>query len=257
MWGDRMAQRESTRPFIANRPLRVLLATPALIAALFATSAQGGWNVHGPYGGFARAVAGSGDHLLLGTTDGVYGTDDAGAHWQRRGDLPRGAVIDSLAISPADSQVILAGNWTNGYRSSDGGAHWTPSNLAFDYAVFHPASAESIAALGSLAYVGANTPILCSSDGGQTFESSGVPAAFVIADRFTANSFIALDASGALYRSIAGCLVWQPAGAIAGSPVGLLQDAVDPNVLYVTLDGLDWGSLERWDVSSNADWWES
>ncbi len=80
--------------------------------------------------------AGTGD--ANGTVDGydgtgVYVSRDGGRHWVARG-LRNTSRISSLAISPTDSNVVLAGAMGKAfttdpnrglYRSTDGGATWT------------------------------------------------------------------------------------------------------------------------------------
>jgi len=65
--------------------------------------------------------------------DGVYRSEDGGAHWQRAG-LEATRHIGAILVSPSDANTLLVGalghifgtNAERGvFRSTDGGRHWT------------------------------------------------------------------------------------------------------------------------------------
>jgi len=64
--------------------------------------------------------------LFAGTLQGVYRSDDHGAHWEEIS--PAGSreihEVQSLAVDPANPQVVYAGTWHLPWKTEDGGQHW-------------------------------------------------------------------------------------------------------------------------------------
>jgi photosystem II stability/assembly factor-like uncharacterized protein len=105
------------------------------------------WRNIGPYrGGRATAVCGvSGNPLryYLGTTGGLWRTDDAGQTWANCSDgYFASSSIGAIAVAPSDPNVIYVGTGEHSvrgvmtsagdgvYRSTDGGKSWTHLGLA-------------------------------------------------------------------------------------------------------------------------------
>jgi photosystem II stability/assembly factor-like uncharacterized protein len=128
------------------RPLRhpvLWFLTASLVLTALPLYAQV-WHALGPSGGDVRALAMDPRNprdIYLGTTDGhVFGSRDAGEHWQllgRAGDS-REAVVTSLIVAPQSSLTLYASTWTREasgegggvFKSDDGGAHWEALGLA-------------------------------------------------------------------------------------------------------------------------------
>jgi len=94
-------------------------------------STDGGhtWRSAGLAGHAVRALAVSQPgKLIAGAVDGVFQSSDAGATWKRL--TPEGHQelrnFDSLAVDPANPQVIYAGTYHLPWKTSDGGASWKP-----------------------------------------------------------------------------------------------------------------------------------
>lgn len=135
--------------------------------------------------------------LLANDADaGVYATAPAGA-WQPSNDGLQGVVARTLAIHPADSQVLYAGLWADGggitqaqfQRSSNRGAQWTGSLTNLSQYVRHieidattaadPATTQLYASGNSRSYdQPRNSGIYKSVDGGANWVSldQGLPA---------------------------------------------------------------------------------
>ena len=62
--------------------------------------------------------------LLAGTYDGLFVSEDAGAHWLPLGDLPASAAVRQFAYDPLSATWYAATTARGIYRSLDNGAHW-------------------------------------------------------------------------------------------------------------------------------------
>lgn len=75
----------------------------------------------------ALAMAPS-DHLTLvaGALDGVYRSRDSGDSWRRISPEHHAEIkdIESVAIDPANPDIIYAGTWHLPWKTDDGGKHW-------------------------------------------------------------------------------------------------------------------------------------
>jgi photosystem II stability/assembly factor-like uncharacterized protein len=134
----------------------------------------------GPPGGEVRSLvlaSGNAERLYLGTLDGhLYHSKDAARSWTLSyADLPADAVIDNLAVHPANDDMVFAayyrGDGSGGLiRSVDGGASWAalpvpgaPSLRALAISPSHP---------GTI-YVGGLGGIWRTDDGGDSWIGVG------------------------------------------------------------------------------------
>jgi photosystem II stability/assembly factor-like uncharacterized protein len=88
------------------------------------------WRETGLHGHAIRALAQAPsnlDELVAGALDGVFISRDAGVSWTRV--TPAGDAelrnFDSLAIDPADADIIYAGTFHLPWKTIDGGRHWS------------------------------------------------------------------------------------------------------------------------------------
>jgi len=224
----------------------------ALAVALAPAWALADWNAHGPAGGYAYGVAQSGDELFVGTDDGIYQAANGTFAWQRTGDLPRGIRVESVAVSPGDPDVMLAGGYTS-FRTTDGGVHWTTLPVAFDEVAFNKIVPNHVVAVrGSQS--SSDHVLFCSNDGGATFNQTSLEAAAAIADA-TSGSFIAIDMSNNVYKSDGtDACVWTPVGSATAfsTPIALLQDPLDSNAVFISTVALDASYLYRFDLSTGT-----
>src|ERR1700722_7664077 len=100
------------------------------------------WRPMGPPGGDVRALVSDPQkpsQIYLGTTDGhIFGSSDAGEHWQLLGRASDrlDAVVAALLVDPRNSQTLYAGTWTRDssagggiFKSEDGGHAWAAAGL--------------------------------------------------------------------------------------------------------------------------------
>jgi photosystem II stability/assembly factor-like uncharacterized protein len=156
-----------------------------------------------------RAIAASGARLLVGTQYGVHASDDGGATWRLLGAPRPGYAVWSIAIHPADPDVLLAGYEPGAIlRSEDAGATWRPAGYDVAYApgtegeprrviglAFDPAAPDH--AYGAIEVGG----LVVSRDGGRTWTGAALP------DRDAADCHaVAVGAAGVLAATRVGLL---------------------------------------------------
>lgn len=76
---------------------------------------------------FALTQAPSRPHeLVAGTLQGVFRSEDSGAHWREISPAGSREVheVQSVAIDPYDPDAIYAGTWHLPWKTTDGGANW-------------------------------------------------------------------------------------------------------------------------------------
>ncbi|MBW8888385.1 MAG: hypothetical protein JF616_11575 [Fibrobacteres bacterium] len=196
-----------------------------------------------------RAIAASGNNLLVASYQGLYLSKDMGAQWQV---LPVQQVTGSLL----EPQVSWLGVWKNAFLagipgrgiwiSSDTGQSWTqkynaplmgacvgPDTLIFDGGtgniVYAPDLAPSAKTWGKLPTVGNDNPTLARADGGLYLakaegafvsEAPGAAWSTVKLPGQAPHDFLAGDGKGlvasaaeGLYMRPAANMEWQPIGA--------------------------------------------
>jgi photosystem II stability/assembly factor-like uncharacterized protein len=89
------------------------------------------WKSAGLAGHAVRALTAAASQpglLVAGAVDGMFHSLDSGRTWQRLTPEQHEELrnFDSVALDPADPQIIYAGTYHLPWKSSDGGAHWKP-----------------------------------------------------------------------------------------------------------------------------------
>ena len=119
------------------------------------------------------------EELVAGTLKGVFRSMDNGVHWQQISPEGSGEIkeVQSVAIDPADPNVIYAGTWHLPWKTTDGGATWhnIKEGIIDDSDVFSiivdPKQPNTV-------YASACSGIYKSSDGGDLFHKvQGIPSA--------------------------------------------------------------------------------
>jgi photosystem II stability/assembly factor-like uncharacterized protein len=109
--------------------------------------------------------------MVAGTLEGVFRSDDAGAHWKRVSPPENKEIheVESIAIDPTNPKTIYAGTWHLPWKTMDGGTTWSPmtQGIIVDSDVF---SIIVDSKSPSVIYLSACSGIYKSVDGGATFK---------------------------------------------------------------------------------------
>ena len=164
-------------------------AAVLLLAGLAGAAAgtEASWTSVGPAGGAVLVVAAAASDpdvaYLAGDSSGVFKSEDGGKTWRIASSGLTNFDVRSLAVSPANAQIVLAGTDVGAFRSADGGASWAPLGApvpadTIDAVVFDPAGAAAYAASLS-GWVGR------SADAGATWQTLTTPASTFRPDALT------------------------------------------------------------------------
>ena len=115
--------------------------------------------------------------FVAGTLKGVYRSDDGAAHWKQISPSGSSEIheVESIAIDPADTNIIYAGTWHLPWKTTDGGANWhnVKQGLIDDSDVF---SIILDPKLPTVVYLSACSGIYKSENGGEVFrKQQGIP----------------------------------------------------------------------------------
>lgn len=158
---------------------------------------------------------------------GILKSSNGGASWTSYPGPFVGQSIAQIAVSPTNSNVVLAGGSTRLYRSADGGATWTAvlAGSQVSAVLFATEGKTALAAVGNV-YGGAGSGIYKSTDAGVTWTkltgaaSNGLPVTdlgrtILAADPSSPSTFYAgivsvahIDRMLGLYRTIDAGATW-------------------------------------------------
>ncbi|MBE7217285.1 MAG: hypothetical protein INR64_02335 [Caulobacteraceae bacterium] len=260
------------------------------------------WRSIGPFrGGRVLAVAGASDdplHFYFGSVNGgVWETRDAGRTWTPVFDSEPVGSIGALAVAPSAPSTIYVGTGEADmrsdvaqgmgmFRSTDGGAHWTPIGLSDTQQIgrilVDPRDPKVllVAALGHPYGPNAQRGVFRSTDGGATwtrtlFKSADtgaidlaykpghpdtVYAALWQTRRPPWNVYPPSNGPGSgLYKSTDGGRTWAPitGHGLPDAPgrIGIAMSPAAPNRVYALIDAKE-GGLYRSD-DDGASWREA
>ncbi len=175
--GALFARGRTTRMSSVRKRLVRFLPGVLLFASLPAAAQI--WRPMGPPGGDVRSLSADPNdtrRIYLGTSDGhVFGSSDAGVHWQLlgRAGSRRDGVVAAIVVDPRNARILFAATWTQDpavgggfFLSEDGGATWKPSGLS-GHAVRALAQSSS---QPDLLVAGALDGVFRSADAGKTWE---------------------------------------------------------------------------------------
>ena len=186
------------------------------------------------------SVVASATALWACTASGIYASTDGGAAWTLlSADLAQ-MQVNTVALSPFDASLALAGTNNGVFRSVDGGLHWGAVNVSMRDAAVHqllfdrwtPASA----------YAASSSGFFKSQDGGVTWrllssELTGVSLTCVAQYPKSARPDTLYVGSGTgVFRSFDGGGTWAPLMGADGtrpSVISLAIDEFDPMLVTV------------------------
>ncbi len=177
---------------------------------------------------------------------GVYRSTDDGASWTLSSNgLPDSSHVTSLAVI---GQTVVVGIDSSGiYRSTDNGEHWLWSSTGMTNF-----SVSSLAASGTLLYVGTYGGVCVSQDSGKTWASasSGLPAAIKVEALLCNDTTVLAGLNGiGVYRSTNDGATWTNASsglvntyivALAAAGMSLFAEAPWLGVSRSTDNGVTW-----------------
>jgi photosystem II stability/assembly factor-like uncharacterized protein len=242
----------TTRAVFRSLFLSALLSTAA---GSFAASP---WTPVGPPGGavYGLSVDPKDANILYAGTfgGGVWKSKDGGASWTRLPGIPSQETVNAVAVSPADSRIVLAGGETAIYRSADAGATWkkvldqeinqpTMTGFAFD-----PAKPANVYA--SSDSDGNPAGVLKSTDAGVTWKAAngGIEhnsRVWGVAVARDGSSVWAASSDG-VYRSDDGGTTWTVAlpgkdtHSIAAGADGLVVAGTNGDGILRSTNGKSW-----------------
>lgn len=160
--------------------------------------------VTSPEGGSISALLCRGNLVLAETSNGVFISEDSGAHWKAAGTGLPGTGVKAFALSGAR---ILAATYDGIFRSDDQGRSWQPTNGPPDVKAFAVVGNQIFAAANFKSHWTARLGLFRSTDQGQSWARVGELFPDTLAA--TGTSLLAGTSSG-VYRSTDGGQNWTP-----------------------------------------------
>jgi cysteine-rich repeat protein len=167
----------------------------------------------GPEGGPIHAVAVAPTDnatLYVGTRGGVFKSVDSANSWAAADTGIRGAAVTSLAVSPVDSQLVLAGAFANTslrptgvYRSIDGGQSWTLSLAGRNRVLWDPVDPNLV-----YAYSTPSGGFARSTDAGATWTSLPGGGGYTLAIDPSDHMTLYMPWIGGVLKSLDGGNTW-------------------------------------------------
>jgi len=173
--------------------------------------------------------------VVMGTSNGIYKTDDAGDSWTRMEHSPEGDIF-KITISQSNPNRIFGTYYTNLFRSDDGGESWPytytlPTNCGLSVA---PSNADRIYCRNNPTSEGPS--IFRSNNGGETWITPNISFSNHLIDLAIApdnpDILVALDYTG-IFRSIDGGVTWDKSLIVHQREGKLIFNPTPPYLLYM------------------------
>lgn len=173
--------------------------------------------------------------LYVGTHDGVFKTTDGGESWTLANTgLPTQPVgiglgtavpafapdVLTLTVDPSDSSIVYAGiKYVGVFKSTDGGATWTESDLGLPRYERFGGTTVSVLLIDAAnplnIYAGSDKGVFKTTDGGKIWTSSGpIYQVNALAMNPSDHSILYAGTTGyGVFKSVDAATTWQPTGA--------------------------------------------
>ncbi len=184
------------------------------------------------------------EHVIASACSGIYESFNGGERWRKIQGIPsQSRRTRSIVQHPTMSGVIYAGTTEGFWMSTNGGKSWsltTQRNLEINSVAVHPDAPNRV-------FIGTNNfGVMVSNDGGRNFvqtnnDFSGRFTYNITPDieqpnRLYATTQNTATSGGFFFTSSNGGETWVQAKNLdiaRVSPFSVLQDKVDPNILYL------------------------
>jgi hypothetical protein len=210
-------------------------------------------------------VSGAIQQAMAGNIASLYASTNYGQTWTAEGaGLPESNPL-TLSVDPSNPSVIVAATSFGLFRSTNGGAAWSPVGPAGSYAGWAPGISRSLANPEVLYALQNQTSAIASTDGGATWTAPTFSAYFlygytIVASPTAANTVTAIDIEGTVYISTDGGVTFlnphqnsrlpDPTGPAAASPDGTIYlpiegeyNGVFGNMIESRDNGKTWQAL--------------
>lgn len=198
------------------------------------------------------------NHIIASACSGIYETRNAGTSWKKVQGIPsQSRRTRAILQHPSIAGIVFAGTTEGFWRSERGGDadSWmvtTSRQLEINSIAVHPSNPQTV-------YIGTNNyGVMVSNDGGKSFEPSngGYSGRFAnailpdrdIANRLYATTINTTTGGGFFFVSDDGGQSWRPSMKSMPSRLigySILQDSVDPNLIYLGTNLGVYRSLDR------------
>jgi len=194
------------------------------------------------------ALAAAPPTVFAGTNGGMFRSTDFGKSFVRIEGV-RTATVTQVLVTPERLYLGTFRNANAVYRSTDGGATWSPGN-----AVLVDQIGRAISAVGNNVVASGERGIFRSTDGGATFVRgvSGLPAGTYFFGMTTLGStmlggsvYLNATSPGGIYRSTDGGATWTSSGQGLPTNINVTQFAVNGNLLVAAVTSSSTRSVYR------------
>ena len=207
------------------------------------------WTPLGPYGGdgtpryvHALAAAPNTPFLYAAADEGVYRSDDGGAHWLARNDgLADSRGLLSIAVDPDSPSTLYAGAFAGLFKSTDAGASWAHiwSAEVVYTVVLDPVSPATLYAGTGPMNLDDVSSIFKSTDGGTTWTRVLATSDYygfvsIAIDPVSSANVYAGSYRGQFFRSADAGATWSEVTGYWDGRIHMAIDPSSPSTLYAS-----------------------